>query len=217
MEPNERPAYFDLQSRPIANATKIKILETAVELFSQRGFSGASVRDITGEVGIKESSLYKHFKSKDEILETIFANFRREADKMLPPTEHLDFIARSMSLTEFLERGIANFLDHMRVPIHRKIWRILYNELFRHPTARRIYRMEILERSVEVMAAVFEKMMQQGKMKPFDARPVAMEYEHASMTLILEYNLRMAENESTEPLERQIREHVRFFSAMTSA
>ena len=37
--------------------TKEKILETALELFSQRGFDGASVRDIARAVGIRELSL----------------------------------------------------------------------------------------------------------------------------------------------------------------
>ena len=76
MQPTAHPrVYIDLKSQPITNSNKEKILNTAIDLFSNKGFNAVSVRDITRGVEIKESSLYNHFKSKDEILETIFWNF----------------------------------------------------------------------------------------------------------------------------------------------
>ena len=47
-----------------------KITATALALFAQRGYDGVSVRDICKQVGIKESSLYYHFPSKQAILTT---------------------------------------------------------------------------------------------------------------------------------------------------
>ncbi|MFZ3590564.1 TetR/AcrR family transcriptional regulator [Bacillus sp. DJP31] len=75
-------------------------MEVSIELFSKRGFSGASIRGITKDVGIKESSLCKHFRNKDEILETIFVNFRKETDKILPPMEHINWIVETMTLKD---------------------------------------------------------------------------------------------------------------------
>ena len=51
--------------------TKEKILDTALELFSQRGYNGVSVRDIARAVGIRESSIYNHFESKKAIFDGI--------------------------------------------------------------------------------------------------------------------------------------------------
>lgn len=51
--------------------TKEWIIETALDLFSKKGFEAVSVRDISGKIGIKESSLYYHFKNKQEIFEVI--------------------------------------------------------------------------------------------------------------------------------------------------
>lgn len=51
--------------------TKERIIETALDLFSKKGFEAVSVRDISGKIGIKESSLYYHFKNKQEIFEVI--------------------------------------------------------------------------------------------------------------------------------------------------
>jgi AcrR family transcriptional regulator len=214
MDNAKERVFYDVDSQPITNVTKIKITQVSIELFSKKGFSGASIRDITKEVGIKESSLYKHFKNKDEILETIFVNFRKETDKILPPMEYIDWIAESMSLKAFLEKGVENFKQHIDDPINMKIWRIMYIELFRHPIAQDIYRNEIMKRTVDCLEIVFEKMIQRRKMAPLNPRTMATEYQYSSIALILEYNLLKSEDESTEQLEQQLIEHVQFFSTM---
>ncbi len=40
-------------------------------MFSTQGYQGTSVKNIADLVGIKDSSLYKHFRSKKEIFDTI--------------------------------------------------------------------------------------------------------------------------------------------------
>jgi AcrR family transcriptional regulator len=49
------------------NDTKTDIIRTAIALFSRHGFDRVSTRDIAKEVGIASPSLYKHFRSMDEI------------------------------------------------------------------------------------------------------------------------------------------------------
>jgi AcrR family transcriptional regulator len=61
---NGKPVKKD----PKTNIMKEKILEAAIDLFYQMGFVKASIRDISQKVGIAKSSVYEHFKSKDEIL-----------------------------------------------------------------------------------------------------------------------------------------------------
>ena len=46
------------------NETKQKILDVALDLFSQNGFSAVSIRDICKVVDIKESSVYYHFTAR---------------------------------------------------------------------------------------------------------------------------------------------------------
>lgn len=45
-----------------------QILDTASELFASRGFHGVSVHEIGSACGISGPALYKHFRSKDELL-----------------------------------------------------------------------------------------------------------------------------------------------------
>lgn len=51
--------------------TKEAILYEALKLFSDKGYDGVSVRDIAGQVGIKQSSLYKHYTSKQDIFDSL--------------------------------------------------------------------------------------------------------------------------------------------------
>ena len=44
---------------------KEKIFHVSIDLFSKYGYDGVSVRKIASEVGIKESSIYNHYKSKE--------------------------------------------------------------------------------------------------------------------------------------------------------
>ena len=46
---------------------RARLLEASVRLFAARGYHGVSVRDIADALGTKPSSLYAHFKSKDEL------------------------------------------------------------------------------------------------------------------------------------------------------
>ena len=54
--------------------TKKKILDVALDLFSKKGYGNVYVGQIAEGVGIKAPSLYKHYKSKQDIFEAIFGN-----------------------------------------------------------------------------------------------------------------------------------------------
>jgi len=48
-----------------------RILEEAVKLFYERGFSGTTLDDIAGKLGVTKPFIYTHFRSKVELLEAI--------------------------------------------------------------------------------------------------------------------------------------------------
>jgi AcrR family transcriptional regulator len=58
-----------------------EILDAAAEFFTTRGYSGTSTRMIAEAVGIRQASLYHHFKTKDDILEALLQ------DTVLAPLE----------------------------------------------------------------------------------------------------------------------------------
>ena len=58
-----------------------KIIEKAIYSFSINGYDGTSISNIAELVGIKKSTIYSHFKSKDEIFEKATEiSFKAEKD-----------------------------------------------------------------------------------------------------------------------------------------
>lgn len=55
----------------MAENTKERIMETALELFAEKGYLGTSMNDIAKQLGFTKAALYKHYTSKQEILNRI--------------------------------------------------------------------------------------------------------------------------------------------------
>ncbi len=212
MQPTAHPrVYIDLKSQPITNSNKEKILNTAIDLFSNKGFNAVSVRDITRGVGIKESSLYNHFKSKDEILETIFWNFRMETAKIMPPVDQLETIFTFMGPKEFLEEGLKNFKNHISDPVIEKIWLIIFLEQYRNSIARDIYLHDIVEKTLHFIEFAFSKFISLGQIKPLNPKLLAMEYQYPLFKMIEIYIMLRIDDKETESIERSMNEYIEFF------
>jgi TetR/AcrR family fatty acid metabolism transcriptional regulator len=60
-------------NRPSGAADKRRmILDAAVRVFARRGFNGCRVSDIADEAGVAYGLVYHYFRSKDEVLDTLF-------------------------------------------------------------------------------------------------------------------------------------------------
>ena len=78
------------------------ILRAAIKVFAGKGFFNSKVADIAGEAGIADGTVYLYFKSKDEILRSIFnrameefiADGRKELAAITDPAERLRKIAQ---------------------------------------------------------------------------------------------------------------------------
>jgi AcrR family transcriptional regulator len=68
----------DAATRPIMagkvtdfSSRKIELIEGAAEVFARAGYHGCSMREVAERIGMRQSSIYHHFRSKDEILGAI--------------------------------------------------------------------------------------------------------------------------------------------------
>jgi len=81
--------------------TRDRLLETAIEHFSERGYNGVSVRDIATAVGITPPALYNHFPNKAALYRAaVAAAFEEKAQRMLEALERPGSPAKR--LTDFL-------------------------------------------------------------------------------------------------------------------
>ena len=65
------------------SSTREKILEVALKLFSKKGFKETTIKDIAKEVGITEGAIYRHFTSKEEIINNLLKEITQELRQKL--------------------------------------------------------------------------------------------------------------------------------------
>jgi AcrR family transcriptional regulator len=73
------PFYIDSSDPP----AKQEILRAAMQLFSERGLAGTSIRDIAEVSGYTNPALYRHFAGKDELALQLFEACHEEVWKSL--------------------------------------------------------------------------------------------------------------------------------------
>ncbi len=58
-------------SRMTGDERRSQILQVAINLFSQRGFSGTTTKEIARAAGVSEAIIFRHFANKDELYSAI--------------------------------------------------------------------------------------------------------------------------------------------------
>ena len=100
--------------------TKKRILKKAVELFYLHGFVKASIRDIVRAVGVTNSTVYIHFKNKDEILyciiedigSTLLEELKKANDSHEDPVDCLrEMIFRQVCLIKEKRKEIKIYME----------------------------------------------------------------------------------------------------------
>ena len=96
-------------TRPSADATRERILATALELFSELSFDGATTREIARRSGVTQGLLNYHFSSKDELwraaVDGIFAELNDAVDKRAEGLRGVD----SLTVAKLLIRDFVYF------------------------------------------------------------------------------------------------------------
>jgi AcrR family transcriptional regulator len=80
--------------------TRAKILDSAVKLFSTRGFAAASVDDICGEAGISKGAFYHHFESKQALFLALLDGWLQAIDSAIDASKDKTAPETFMQMTE---------------------------------------------------------------------------------------------------------------------
>ena len=120
--------------------TKNKIIEYAIDLFSEKGYSETSMREIAQKCNIKASSIYNHFNSKEEILDTILDYYRKELNNLRMSDDTVDYLINNFSLEEIFIKRFLKILGATASRSIKNIIRLLLSELFRNPKVKNFYR-----------------------------------------------------------------------------
>jgi AcrR family transcriptional regulator len=63
--------------------TRSRIQEIALELFAEQGYEKTSLREIAERLGVTKAALYYHFKTKDDIVASLFEDFLAHLDQIV--------------------------------------------------------------------------------------------------------------------------------------
>jgi AcrR family transcriptional regulator len=200
---------------PGEKCTKEKIFDAAVELFAERGYDGVSVRDIAKAVGIRESSVYKHYASKDEILDSIFEYLKSRLYAPPAPDMNLEVLLDRMSFEQVLGLGLASLKGMAADPYITKIVRIITIELHHNAKIREFFLNEMFERPVNENELMFRRLMDKGKIRKLDPRALAVAYFAFSAYMHFEtFVLRYEEGMDMERIERKSLAQMKLFVEM---
>lgn len=140
--------------------SKEKILESALDLFSQKGYDGVGVDMIAENAGLKGPSIYKHFKSKEELLEVLIkrideyynTNFGVEVKEGELPSSVDELVELSMKKIEFT----------LQDEVIKKTRKIFAMEQFRSPYIAKLATLHNVEKIQEMYEIIFRGMMEKG-------------------------------------------------------
>ena len=200
--------------------TKEKIIEEALTLFSQKGFKGTSVKNIADAVGIKDSSLYKHFHSKQEIFDTILEEMRNRMEHMsfemgLPPDNNVKNQATAYgSLTVAAMRKLSRkiLVFYLKDDFISRFWRMANMEQYRNSEVYEIFRHIFMEESLIYQKALFQEMIEEGYFISADASVMAMNFYTPIFFLLNKYAGRSEEyEEALMVLDKQVLEFCRIY------
>lgn len=176
--------------------TKEIILFEALKLFADKGYDGVTVRDIAARVGVKQSSLYKHYASKEEILACIFAEMKSnylEMTKSVQLPEGRDYAALAKEyqtvgidgLKRMCEAIFLYWLTDEKGALFR---RLLTLEQFKHSEAEKMLREFLLDGVLQHQAELFSEMIKNGYFKDGDPDVMALEFYAPIYLLLCKYD-----------------------------
>lgn len=200
----------DLEKKIPKRNTRENIIDAAIDLFSEKGFSEASIRDITGRVGLRESAVYNYFDNKSAMIDVILAMFSAEVSAGTYSDDNISNHLSELGPKLFLQERLLKLKENL-TPRTIKIWRIMHIEQFRDKRVRDFYMAEILEKPVEFYQKAFESMMEKGLIKPYAPKVVATEYYYTIVSILLERGLLEADQLDVSPAIKKLFEHVEFF------
>ncbi|MDD1774234.1 MAG: TetR/AcrR family transcriptional regulator [Methanobacterium sp.] len=174
------------KNRTLQKPTKERIFDESLDLFSKKGYEAVSVREIAREVGIRESSIYNHYKNKEAILDAIIDYFKIELATSGTPQEDNEALI-DQGPEVFFEVGAKTYIDRINTPKMEKIWRLVSIETYHNEKIKRFFKKELLEEPIRGWEEIFNLMIEKNLIKPVNPRTLAYEYFSFVIYLFFEY------------------------------
>ena len=199
--------------------TKKKILDVALTLFSEKGYGNVYVGQIAEGVGIKAPSLYKHYKSKQDIFNAILdemlerynkkaSDLNMDGSDMLTDAE----VYKNASEDELVKMGIGLFSFFLHDEYECKFRKMLTIEQFSDKELAKLFSNQYFDEPLKYQSGLLQFLIMQGKMKNEDASIMALQFFSPIYMLMTVCDRQPErEHECLDILERHIRQFSRIY------
>lgn len=171
--------------------TKEKIFNASLDLFSQKGYDSVSLREIAEAVGIRKSSIYSHYPSKESILMDIFDYFTKQFEyNPLINNEEIELNENNPLLEDpelFYHKGSEAIKQMVFEETNLKIWKMILIQMHHNETIKLFFQNEILVKPLIFWNNFFTMLKEKGIIRE-DSNPklLAKEYYSFPIYLLLE-------------------------------
>ena len=166
----------------MANDTKERILVAALEMFSQNGYAGTNIRELSASLGLVKSGVYKHFESKEAIWNALLDQMIAYYADRFGSAEHLPPVPDSLEGLVTMTMRMVSFTVHdEKVVMTRKV---LTLEQFRDERARDLATKHFLTGLTDMFTQLFAGMMDKGLLRRDDPAMLAFAYTAPISALI---------------------------------
>ena len=190
----------------MAKDTKERILAAALEMFSQNGYAGTNIRELSESLGLVKSALYRHFESKDAIWNTLLDELIAYYEARFGSTEHLPPVPDSLEELVTMTMRMVNFTIHDEKVVKSR--KLLSIEQFRDERARDLATKYFLTGLKDMFTQIFAGMMDKGLLRRDDPAMLAFAYTAPISALI---HLCDREPEKVEDAMTQVEAFSRYF------
>lgn len=190
--------------------TKEVILTVALKLFSEKGYDGVGIRDIAKEIGIRESALYKHYRGKQDIFDSILKNieyrYQKEMTTFIPSDSMYNILSGENDVKENLFLlSITMFQFYLKTEYGSQLRRMLTREQYRTSKAGKFFREMVIDKGLDYISSVFTKLINDGIYADGDPMVMAMQFYSPLYLLLSKYdNLPEKYEEAQSFLEKHI-------------
>lgn len=188
-------------------STRQKILDAALDLFSTQGFEATSVSQIADRVGIRKASMYSHFASKQEILESLMQETMNHYERhtIFWDSSIADQDLNVKSITEIIVGQIRYIIHEPQIVKGRKMLTV---EQFRNPILAELQTKQNYTNVMNFFAGLVKKLIEQGKLADNDPEIMAAQL---CLPISVWINLCDREPEREDEVTELIRRHITQF------
>ena len=188
-------------------STKQDILDVSLDLFSTNGFEATSIGQIADAVGIRKSSLYSHFESKQEILDTLIADISVQFEK------GATFFRKGEDLGEDPVKTVVDRVrEQIRFVLHdsriSKVRKLMIIEQFRNPQISDLQTKHVYSDLLACNLALVNDLVAKSVLKNEDPEIMAAQF---TFPISIWLNLCDREPEREEEVMQLIGRHIRQF------